>query len=243
MFFRESEIIVSEHPDLLSVVEQVDRRLAGICSPAPLRPGDFSCALSAEENQVLSVFDLLARNGILLAQEMVECERCQNLMPAAAFREAIREEDLFECTACGRVFSTRSSPIRVYRLTEQALSRTKASAKPLAIQISELFGVPPSEDPLTDRAQLVLIAMLELDAVDSDRRRSTEDIAIKALGNDADPNALKVVMADLKTRRLIDSKTGRGGGCWLTDAGIARAQKLRNEQKTPQPFRHPSRTD
>lgn len=243
MFFRESEVIVSEHPDLRGVVEKVDGRLARICSSAPLRPGDFACALGAEENQVLSVFDLLARNGVLLAEEMLECERCQNLMSANAFREAVLEEDPFECAGCGRVFPKRSTFIRVYRLSAQALSRTKASAKPLAIQISELFGAPPSEEPLTDRAQLVLVAMLDLDAVDSDRRKSTEEIAIHALGNSADPNALKAVMAELKTRRLIDSKTGRGGGCWLTDAGIARAQKLRNEQKTPQPFRHPSRTD
>ncbi len=243
MFFHESEAIAAEHPDLLRVVEQVDQRLAEISSSAPLRPGDFSCVLDAEENQVISVFELLATKDVLLAEQMVECERCQNLMSANAFREAVREEDPFECAGCGRVFPKRSPVLRVYRLSAQALRRTKASARPPAAQISKLLGVQASEEPLSDRAQLVLVAMLELDAVDSDRRRSTEEIAIKALGNDADPNALKAVMAELKTRRLIDSKTGRGGGCWLTDAGIARAQKLRNEQKTPQPFRHPSRTD
>lgn len=85
---------------------------------------------------------------------------------------------------------------------------------------------PVEDEPLGDRAQSVLIAMLELGAVDSDNRRSTEDIAIKALGDGTDPNALKSVMADLKTRKLINSKTGSGGGCWLTEAGKRRAEKL-----------------
>jgi DNA-binding IscR family transcriptional regulator len=73
--------------------------------------------------------------------------------------------------------------------------------------------------------------MLELDAIDSDRRQSTEDITMKALGHGADANALKSVMAELRTRKLIDSKTGRGGGCWLTENGRARAEKLRDLQR------------
>lgn len=91
---------------------------------------------------------------------------------------------------------------------------------------SALPDRPVEDEPLNNRAQSVLIAMLELGALDSDHRQSTEDIAIKALGDGADPNALKSVMADLKTRKLIGSKTGSGGGCWLTRAGKLRAEKL-----------------
>jgi hypothetical protein len=227
MFFQESEAIAREHPDLLRVVEQVDQQLSGICSPAPLRPADFSCALGADDNQVLSLFDLFAQRGVLLPEEMVECERCHNLMPAGALRDAIQDEDQLECTTCSRVFPRRTNPILVYRMTDQALSRTRAKAKPRALQISEMFGSPPSEEPLSERAKLVLEAMLVLDALDSDRLRSTEEIAIKALGDGADPNALKSVMADLNTRKLIETKKGRGGGCWLTESGRLRAEKLR----------------
>jgi hypothetical protein len=227
MFFQESEAIARDHRELLRVVEQVDQQLSGICSAALLRPHDFSCALGAEDNQVASVFDLLAQRGVLHAEDMVECERCHNLMPAAAFREAMQDEDQLECTTCSRVFPRRTDPILVYRMTAHALNRTQAKAKPRALQISEMFGTPPSEDPLSERAKLVLEAMLLLDAVDSDRLRSTEEIAIKALGDDADPNALKSVMADLNTRKLIETKKGRGGGCWLTESGRLRAEKLR----------------
>lgn len=80
--------------------------------------------------------------------------------------------------------------------------------------------------PLSDRAQSVLIAMLELSALDSDRRRTAEEITAKALGDTADANALKSVMAELKTLRFVESKRGSGGGSWLTDSGQSRARKL-----------------
>ena len=125
MFFPESEAIAREHPDLREVIEQVDHHLSEISSPAPLRPADFSCVLGADENQVVSVFDLLAKNGVLFGEEMVECRHCQNLMSADAFRQAVEDEDEFECTSCGSLFSTRSEPILVYRMTSQALQQSR----------------------------------------------------------------------------------------------------------------------
>jgi len=216
---------------LLQLVEQIDQRLAGIYSPAPLRLHDLACAIGADENQLASVFEILTQKGVVRDEEMVECEQCQNLMPVVAFRQAIQDEDLLECTGCHRIFSRRSRSTTIYRLTTQSLKRTKANAKPPEIQISELLGLSPRDEPLSDRARFVLHAMLELDAVDSDRRRSTEDIAVKAIGRAVDANALKSVVADLKTRNLIDTKAGRGGGCWLTDRGQARAKKLRDANR------------
>jgi DNA-binding IscR family transcriptional regulator len=82
--------------------------------------------------------------------------------------------------------------------------------------------------------------MLDLNAVDSDRRQSTEAIAAKASGGDA--NALKVVMSELRSRCLIETKTGRGGGCWLVERGRVRATKLRdvagNSARVSTPFGH-----
>ena len=94
-------------------------------------------------------------------------------------------------------------------------------------QVSGFGAREVADEPLSDRAQLVLIAMLELNATSSDHRRSTEDIATAAIGSEADANALKGVMSELNTRGHIESKVGRGGGCWLTDKGLARANSLR----------------
>lgn len=82
------------------------------------------------------------------------------------------------------------------------------------------------DEPLSERAQLVLAAMLELNAVDSDRRRPVEEIAPRALGPEADANALKLVLAELRGKGMARSKTGRGGGFWLTDKGRRRAERL-----------------
>jgi hypothetical protein len=84
----------------------------------------------------------------------------------------------------------------------------------------------PREEPLGDRAQLVLVAMLQLKAFDADSRQSTAAIAKRALGPGVDANSLKPVVSELVTRELIDSRTGRGGGCWLKPAGRERAEKL-----------------
>lgn len=99
-------------------------------------------------------------------------------------------------------------------------SRVEVDSDPVAEKLLQ------TEEPLSPRAQHVLIAMFELAAFDSDRRRTTEAIAAKAIGWNADANALKAVMSDLKTRGLIETKSGSGGGCWLTERGIARAEKL-----------------
>jgi len=227
MFFQESEAIARRYPDLLRAVEQVDVQLSGISSPEPLRPADFASVLGAEENQVASVFDLLAQKGVLLTEAMVECERCQNLMPAAAFRQAVDDEDKFECTACGRVFPPASEPIPIYRMTGHTLTRTQADAQSRNARGSEMFKASSSDDPLSERAQLVLVAMLELGSIDSDTRTTTAEISVRAIGGQADANSLKTVMSELRTRGLIKTKTGSGGGCWLTEKGLARAQKLR----------------
>ena len=222
MYFPESEAIVREHPDLQRVARLVDERMCEIFSTAPLRPADFACVIGADINRVTSVFDLHAQKGLLQRTEMVECARCQGLLAVATFRQAVDDEDDCECSHCGRAFSKWTKPITVYRMTALAASRPK----PKALEVDR--PATSSEEPLGERAQIVLVAMLELGAIDSDKRRSTEEIAAKAIGPKADANSLKPVMADLRTRRLIGTKTGRSGGCWLTDGGQSRATKLRN---------------
>ena len=79
MYFHESEAIALEHPGLHGIVEQIDGHLATIFSSAPLRPGDFSCNLACDTNQVISIFDLLVESEVLLSERMVECQRCHIL--------------------------------------------------------------------------------------------------------------------------------------------------------------------
>jgi hypothetical protein len=56
---------------------------------------------------------------------MVECDRCQNLMPAAALRQAISDDDEFECSSCGRAFRRRVRVAEIYRMSACVLARPK----------------------------------------------------------------------------------------------------------------------
>ena len=125
MYFHESEAIAREHSALQRVIEQIDGHLATIFNPAPLRPADFSSVLSCDANQVVSIFDLLAQREVLLAEGMVECDRCHNLMPASAYDEAMADEDDFECLSCHRSFGRRVRRTTVYRMTAETLARPR----------------------------------------------------------------------------------------------------------------------
>ena len=82
-------------------------------------------------------------------------------------------------------------------------------------------------DPLlSDRQRFILRAMLELKAFDSDSLQSTSEIAKRAESAGANPELLKEAIADLQKKGLIGTKVGRGGGCWLTEDGRLRAEKL-----------------
>jgi hypothetical protein len=128
MYFPESESIARKHQDLYRVVELVDAQLSEVFSSAPLRPADFACAIGADTNQVVSVFELLARHGVLLPETAVECQHCQTLSSAAAFRQALDDEDDFECSHCSRRLRKYTTPITVYRMAAKVAARPKPEA-------------------------------------------------------------------------------------------------------------------
>jgi hypothetical protein len=223
MYFLESEAIANDQPDLGNLVELVDEQLAMIFAPSPLRPADFSCALGADEYHVYAIFESMAQHGLLELTEAVECPECNTLSPADDFTTAISDEDDFECSSCGRTIHRRTPATVLFKMTGKALARAKPVIRNASLDAIAIVA----EEPLSGRSQYVLIAMLDLGAIDSDGRRTTAEIAAQALGKQADENALKPVMSDLSTRKLIRTKRGPGGGCWLTEPGIARANKLR----------------
>jgi rubredoxin len=165
----------------------------------------------------------MAQHRLLELTETVECPECNTLSATADFTQAISDEDDFECSSCGWMIHRRTPTVVLFKMSDKAL----AGARPVIPNASLDASPIVAEEPLSERSQYVLIAMLDLGAVDSDGRRPTAVIAIKALGKQADANSLKTVMADLSTRNLIRTRTGPGGGCWLTERGIARANKLR----------------
>jgi hypothetical protein len=71
---------------------------------------------------------------------------------------------------------------------------------------------------LTDRQRDCLQALYEAKALDADTSLTADEIATRAAGA-KDPSGFKRPLSDLCQRGLIDSKTGRGGGSWITTEG------------------------
>jgi hypothetical protein len=230
MFFPESEAIVGEHGDLQHLVERIDEKLSGMVTPAPLRPCDFACALGVDAAQVAGVFDLLAERDVLFVEKMVECNGCQTLMALGDFQRAIRDEDDFECSACGREVPADCAPVSIYRMTPRTIRQTQASAKPRDVLIREAFDIRTDEEPLVERARSILEAMLKMGAIDADHLQTRAKIIEVAFGKGFNPNSLKGVMVELATRRLIKTEKGRGNGSWLTEAGRKRALSLSHDR-------------
>lgn len=78
---------------------------------------------------------------------------------------------------------------------------------------------------LTDRQRDCLCVLWQGKALNADSRLRADDIAMKAEGHCANVNGFKAPLSDLVLRGLVESKTGREGGYWLTIKGQNLAAK------------------
>lgn len=90
--------------------------------------------------------------------------------------------------------------------------------------------VEEASDDFTDVQREVLQAMLELGALNKNSRKTASEIAEKSRGS-SDESSIKRDLSELARRMLAESKTGRGGGSWLTDRGAAVARDLPRHRK------------
>jgi len=78
----------------------------------------------------------------------------------------------------------------------------------------------------SDREQDILQALFELRAFDRRSRKTTADVIKKALGPEANPDSYKELIASPKHENVIETLSGRNGGCWLTKVGRTEAEKI-----------------
>jgi hypothetical protein len=116
------------------------------------------------------------------------------------------------------------------RHNENLHTETQAKTHQAAAKMTEtLFDhltkpKAPATVVLSEAAQHCVGAMLALSATCSDKRRTAEEITMKADGAHADVNTYKRPLRSLVEAGLADVKKNRGGGYWLTAAGIERAR-------------------
>jgi len=82
---------------------------------------------------------------------------------------------------------------------------------------------------LTDRQYAVLDALFDMKSFTPDQKMSTDEIAAKAGDRGPDPAGFKEPIADLGRHGLVKTKTGRGGGCWLSRDGRRFTEQLRKQ--------------
>jgi len=68
---------------------------------------------------------------------------------------------------------------------------------------------------LSEQQENILKALYLLKAFHPGNRKSTRAVALRADGSEANPEAFKEPIAELKRLGLVETKEGRGGGCWL----------------------------
>ncbi|MGA2619872.1 MAG: hypothetical protein ABSF26_19840 [Thermoguttaceae bacterium] len=146
-------------------------------------------------------------------------------LPAAPAGEGVAAaspSDASKAVAVGRERATTTEPIR----TTAAIPEEKSAASG---GVQTPAGQRVNDMPVLSKRQYWIIeAMFRLEAVDAAKLRTTPEIATK-VERATNADAFKEAIADLRKRGLIETKEGRGGGCWLTAAGSAIAKRLQEQ--------------
>jgi hypothetical protein len=108
MFFTECARLAEQHPDLAAVFERLDSQLAAMQTAAVIRPDDLASFLNFDPNQMHSVLQMLAQEGVLHRDEMIECRYCQMAAPWSDYRETLDEDGEYRCTSCDRPLTDRT---------------------------------------------------------------------------------------------------------------------------------------
>jgi len=81
-----------------------------------IRPPELASFLGADRNQVSAILQLLAREGLLKAEEMIECSHCQMAALRSDYENAREEDGEYTCTSCDRPLNDQTiDRITTYR--------------------------------------------------------------------------------------------------------------------------------
>lgn len=116
MYFTVCARLAEQHPDLEGAIKKVDDQLAAMGTAEVIRPAEFASFLGANRKQVCSILELLVREGLLQAEEMIECPHCQMAALRSDFEEAYEEDGEYTCTSCDRPLTNQTiESITTYR--------------------------------------------------------------------------------------------------------------------------------
>ncbi len=105
---------------------------------------------------------------------------------------------------------------------------TTKDGKSLPVPASSEHEEQPVALQLPGRERSVLVKMLDLQVFDFYSRKSTGEIVNLMSTDPGAPESYKEVVSSLRVKNLIETKGGRGNGCWLTSKGRAEAERLKS---------------
>lgn len=100
MFFTECARLAERHPDLAAAVQSIDAQLREMGTAEVIRVDDLASFLGMDPNQVSAVLENLAQEGLLLAEEMVECDHCGMAVLRSEYEDLREEDGEYRCTSC-----------------------------------------------------------------------------------------------------------------------------------------------
>lgn len=120
MYFTECESLAERHRDLAEVIQQIDAQLQQMGTAEVIRAEDVASFLGVDPNRVTSVFEMLAQDGVLLGEEMIECPHCRMPVLRSEYEGMRDEEGEYRCTECDRPLTGTAAPvIMTYRRGER----------------------------------------------------------------------------------------------------------------------------
>jgi hypothetical protein len=102
MYFIECARLAEQHVDLAAVFERLDSEFRTMRTVEILRPEVWSSFLNVDPNQMRSALDMLAEQGVLRREEMIECRGCEMVALLSDYRAGLEEDGEYRCTDCDR---------------------------------------------------------------------------------------------------------------------------------------------
>jgi len=184
-----------------------------------IRSGDLASFLNVDPNQMRSVLDMFAQEGVLRSVEMIECPYCQMAALRSEYQEALDEYDEYRCTSCDRPLTDRTIQIitayrRGEKWREDSAQKDSSSDTSLRDQVGIGVTPPDLKVPRTMGSDAAVEALLAL--------KGKKGWTMEELARDVGTTAR--TLQGLKTRRTIRSSVFRAMAARL---GISPEELLR----------------
>ena len=157
--FTECARLAERHPDLGDLFERLDSRFRELGKVAVLRPDVWANHLNVDLNQMRSALDMLAQEGLLCREEMIECRNCGLVALRSDYQEGLEEDGEYRCTDCDRPLTDETIQlITTYRSGEKWPNVASLPARSEATGLVELtnnFSSPADLQKLIEERESV----------------------------------------------------------------------------------------